>query len=327
VWRCSSPRQLPAQTTRLSERGSIGLRVALQLLLQSLSAAYDVDDRCVSWAGVSIWAAGGAGFCPACRAEPRGGAAFGMLATLDLFYRSPKRDRWARLRFSIIGPLLAAPPAPARCTALATLAAKHLAPSHLRPGRTLGAVDDRALVLRRRSAADPVAVCATGLRGPSAASRAWPGRHRDPGAAVPRAPGLDRATALRQSARRAGRQRLDRAVLSDGPPLPQGPGDVPPGGAQTRERGRGAGPRPARARLEVSSFESITSRRCGTWTSITARARCSPAPGTWVKPLLLGVLDDRSRLVCHLQWYLDETAESLVHGLSQAFMKRGCRAP
>jgi len=38
---------------------------------------------------------------------------------------------------------------------------------------------------------------------------------------------------------------------------------------------------------------------------------------------LLGVIDDRSRLVCHLQWYLDETAQSLVHGLSQAFMKRG----
>ena len=45
--------------------------------------------------------------------------------------------------------------------------------------------------------------------------------------------------------------------------------------------------------------------------------------GVWVKPMLLGVIDDRSRLVCHLQWYLDETAQSLVHGLSQAFMKRG----
>jgi transposase InsO family protein len=45
--------------------------------------------------------------------------------------------------------------------------------------------------------------------------------------------------------------------------------------------------------------------------------------GEWVKPILFGVLDDRSRLVCHLQWYLDETAEHLVHGLSQAIMKRG----
>lgn len=45
--------------------------------------------------------------------------------------------------------------------------------------------------------------------------------------------------------------------------------------------------------------------------------------GEWSKPQLLGILDDRSRLTCHLQWYLDETAESLVHGLSQAFQKRG----
>jgi hypothetical protein len=42
----------------------------------------------------------------------------------------------------------------------------------------------------------------------------------------------------------------------------------------------------------------------------------------WVRPLLLGVLDDRSRLACHLQWYLDETAETFVHGLAQAIQKR-----
>ncbi|MBU2818582.1 transposase family protein, partial [Acidithiobacillus ferrooxidans] len=40
-------------------------------------------------------------------------------------------------------------------------------------------------------------------------------------------------------------------------------------------------------------------------------------------PMLLGIIDDHSRLLCHLQWYLDETAESLIHGLCQAFMKRG----
>ena len=34
-------------------------------------------------------------------------------------------------------------------------------------------------------------------------------------------------------------------------------------------------------------------------------------------------MDDHSRLVCHLQWYLGETAEVLVHGLSQALQKRG----
>jgi putative transposase len=47
------------------------------------------------------------------------------------------------------------------------------------------------------------------------------------------------------------------------------------------------------------------------------------AAGLWQKPKLLGVLDDRSRLCCHLQWYLDETAEALIHALSQAFQKRG----
>lgn len=43
-----------------------------------------------------------------------------------------------------------------------------------------------------------------------------------------------------------------------------------------------------------------------------------------VKPVLLGILDDHSRLCCHAQWYLDEeNTEWLVHGLCQAFQKRG----
>jgi transposase InsO family protein len=45
--------------------------------------------------------------------------------------------------------------------------------------------------------------------------------------------------------------------------------------------------------------------------------------GSWVYPLLLGILDDRSRLCCHLQWYLAQGARELCHGLSQAFLKRG----
>ncbi len=44
--------------------------------------------------------------------------------------------------------------------------------------------------------------------------------------------------------------------------------------------------------------------------------------GHWHKPLLLAILDDHSRLVCHAQWYLDESAESLVHGFTQALQKR-----
>lgn len=45
--------------------------------------------------------------------------------------------------------------------------------------------------------------------------------------------------------------------------------------------------------------------------------------GEWHKPLLLAILDDHSRVVCHAQWYLDETTESLVHGFMQALQKRG----
>ena len=45
--------------------------------------------------------------------------------------------------------------------------------------------------------------------------------------------------------------------------------------------------------------------------------------GQWVYPILLGVLDDHSRLCCHGQWYLAEGAEELCHGLGQALQKRG----
>lgn len=47
------------------------------------------------------------------------------------------------------------------------------------------------------------------------------------------------------------------------------------------------------------------------------------ADGTWKRPVLLGILDDHSRLACHLQWYLTEDTENLVHGLCQALQKRG----
>lgn len=47
------------------------------------------------------------------------------------------------------------------------------------------------------------------------------------------------------------------------------------------------------------------------------------ASGELATPKLLGILDDRSRLCCHAQWYLEETGEALVHGLSQAIQKRG----
>jgi hypothetical protein len=45
--------------------------------------------------------------------------------------------------------------------------------------------------------------------------------------------------------------------------------------------------------------------------------------GRLVTPQLFACLDDHTRVVLHVQWYLDETAETLVHGLIQSFLKRG----
>ncbi len=53
------------------------------------------------------------------------------------------------------------------------------------------------------------------------------------------------------------------------------------------------------------------------------RLRIVDSQGEWHTPIALCVLDDRSRLCCHIQWYLNETTEVLQHGLTQAFAKRG----
>jgi putative transposase len=45
--------------------------------------------------------------------------------------------------------------------------------------------------------------------------------------------------------------------------------------------------------------------------------------GQWSGVELLGMLDDCSRLCAHAQWYLAETAQNLVHGLKQGFEKYG----
>jgi len=45
--------------------------------------------------------------------------------------------------------------------------------------------------------------------------------------------------------------------------------------------------------------------------------------GRWQTPIILAVLDDHTRLICHLQWFFTESAEALVFSLKQAFLKRG----
>ena len=74
---------------------------------------------------------------------------------------------------------------------------------------------------------------------------------------------------------------------------------------------------------EVRSYDS--SHVHGLWhlDFHKGRLRVADKLGEWHTPIAFCVLDDRSRLCCHIQWYLHETAEVLQHGLAQAFAKRG----
>ncbi len=54
-----------------------------------------------------------------------------------------------------------------------------------------------------------------------------------------------------------------------------------------------------------------------------ARRKILTPDGSLKTPIALAIIDDHSRLICHLQWYLFETCDVAVHGLSQAILKRG----
>jgi putative transposase len=89
---------------------------------------------------------------------------------------------------------------------------------------------------------------------------------------------------------------------------------------------RSDGAERAEARLadrEIRSYEAEYVNGLWHWDCHHGSRKVLTQRGEWVTPILFGVLDDRSRLACHLQWYLAETAEVIAHGLSQAFQKRG----
>jgi len=235
-----------------------------------------------------------------------------------------KRDRWAHLRFSIIGPLLAAPPAPkALYAALQLLAAKSW--RHPLSGMDIcfaASTMERWYYTARR-ANDPVAALKDRLRGdvsrfPSLTPlvidtltlqyREHPGwtmqlhfdnlcaALKDSGTTIASYPTIRRYLKAQGMFRQAQPKRATAGALA------------------ARDR---------LERLEVRSFE--VDHVCALWhlDFHHGSRKVLTRQGAWVTPMLLGVIDDRSRLVCHLQWYLDETAESLIHALCQAFMKRG----
>ena len=236
----------------------------------------------------------------------------------------PERDRWARLRFSVIGSLLAAPPAKGQLgVAVKALAAKTWRHPVSGLDLRLGASTIERWYYQARRAGDPVAALRNTLRA-------------DVGCFPSLSP-LAVATLTQQYREHPGwtaqlhLDNLHAALRAGGAPLvsystvrryllAQGMHRQP------RPRRNTDGAQLARERLEqleVRSFEVEHVAALWHLDFHHASRRVLTRAGAWVKPLLLGVIDDRSRLVCHLQWYLDESAQSLVHGLSQAFMKRG----
>ena len=235
-----------------------------------------------------------------------------------------KRDRWARLRFAIIGPLLAAPPpAGELMTALRTLAAKPW--RHPLTDREIrfSAATIQRWFYRARAARDPVAALSNRLRGD-----------------VGRFPSLTPqaveilAAQYREHPGWTMQLHVDNLRVSLRPmdlPMPSYPTIrrylIAQGmRRQARPKRDTAGALQARERLDQREVRSFEVDHVGALWHLDfhhASRKVLTRSGELVKPLLLGVIDDRSRLVCHLQWYLDETAESLVHGLSQAVMKRG----
>lgn len=89
---------------------------------------------------------------------------------------------------------------------------------------------------------------------------------------------------------------------------------------------RTAGVERAEARLmqrEVRSYEADHVGALWHFDAHHGSLKVVTPRGEWYQPVLFGVIDDRSRLLCHLQWYRTENAENVAHGLLQALLRRG----
>ena len=237
---------------------------------------------------------------------------------------SPERDRWARLRFLVIGPLMAAPPAPRQlASALLALATKTWRHPVSGLDVRFGASTIERWYYRARRAADPVAALKDALRGdeggfPSltpVAIAALTLQYREhPGWTAQLHLDNLRVACNEADSPVASYATVRRYLRAQGMHRQARPMRATEGAIAARDR---------LEQLEVRSFEVEHVAALWHLDFHHASRKVLTRAGAWVKPMLLGVIDDRSRLVCHLQWYLDETAQSLVHGLSQAFMKRG----
>ena len=236
-------------------------------------------------------------------------------------------ERWAHLRFSVVGPLLASPPAQgqlhARLRALADQAWRH--PTSGQWVHFGVSTIERWYYRALRAKQDPVGALRRQVR-------------RDAGAftAMPAALGAQLVAQYRAHPQWSYQLHADNlaALVTKEPAL-----GVCPGYACVRRflKAHGLFPRSRRgpvhspgaqvaearfAAREIRSYQSEQVNALWHLDFHHGKVRVLLADGRWGYPLLLGVLDDRSRLCCHLQWYLHEGAEELCHGLSQALLKR-----
>ena len=237
-------------------------------------------------------------------------------------------ERWATLRFSVIGQLLAAPPdkgeLKASIEALSQRTWRH--PTTGEPARfgfstierwyyrALRERTDPVAVLRRKRRADAGQQIAIGdavrlaLLAQYAAHKSWTVQLHH-----------DNIVALAES----------RPELKPVPSYPTLRRFMKANGLNRRRRvtsRRTAGAERAEDKLaerEIRGYEAEYVNGLWHWDCHVGSKKVLTARGEWVTPILFGVIDDRSRLACHLQWYLGETAEIIAHGLSQAFQKRG----
>lgn len=234
----------------------------------------------------------------------------------------PAREIWARFRFGIIAPLLSAPPEQgelsAKLAALASCVWRH--PTRGEAVRFSEKTIERWYYCARDKL-DPI----------SALARKVP-RHAGTHPSVTAAVADELATFRQQHPRWSYQLVHDNlvAVAKEKPELLPLPGYatvcryMKHHGLGKRRKPRRHELRPDFVARERRSFE--VTHVHGLWHCDfhDAKRKVLTQSGEWQSATLFAILDDRSRICCHAQWYLgDENTESFVHGLCQAFQKRG----
>ena len=234
---------------------------------------------------------------------------------------------WARFRFSVVGGLLSSPPARGELkAAIESLAAKTWThPVYEREVRFAFATIECWYYRARHAEDDPVGVLQRAVRkdcgnvslSPALAERLfnqyqdhkhWTYQlHYDNLAALVKA---DPSLKPLRSYSTVRRYMKAHGMIRKPRPAPKGR----PGEAHAAHR---------RQTREIRSYESEYVGSLWHLDFHHGSRKVLTRDGQWQHPIVLGILDDHSRLCCHLQWYLSETAEDLVHGLSQAIQKRG----